>query len=185
VQMRLAILKKIMQKSPAAAEEELDGLHEIASKLVTEVRTFIRGMRPVEVEGAGLASALRTLAGTFQKDSGIVATFQADPAASHDDLEPTVDILQILREALNNVQKHSSASRVSVHLGRHDGQIELHIEDDGRGFPFAGVWTLDELDLLKLGPASIKRRVRSLEGDMSIESRPGRGAGLKIRVPVA
>jgi signal transduction histidine kinase len=44
---------------------------------------------------------------------------------------------------------------------------------------------LDELELLKVGPASIKRRVRSLNGDLTIDSRPGRGAGLKIRVPAA
>ena len=185
VQMRLAILKKILERTPEAVGAELDGLHEIATKLVTEVRTFIRGMRPMEVEGAGLASSLRTLVGTFQKDSGIAATFQADPAASHDDLEATIDILQVLREALNNVQKHSAASRVAVHLGRHDSQVELDIEDDGRGFPFAGSWSLDELELLKVGPASIKRRVRSLNGDLTIDSRPGRGVGLKIRVPAA
>ena len=185
VQMRLAILKKILERTPEAVGAELDGLHEIATKLVTEVRTFIRGMRPMEVEGAGLASSLRTLVGTFQKDSGIAATFQADPSASHDDLEASIDILQVLREALNNVQKHSSASRVAVHLGRHDSQVELDIEDDGKGFPFAGSWSLEELEMLKVGPASIKRRVRSLNGDMTIDSRPGRGAGLKIRVPAA
>jgi signal transduction histidine kinase len=185
VQMRLAILKKILQKTPQAAPAELDGLHEITTKLVTEVRTFIRGMRPVEVEGAGMASSLRTLVGTFQKDTGIPATFQADPSASHDDLEATIDLVQVLREALNNVQKHSSASRVSVQLSRRDNVVEIEIEDDGRGFPFAGTWTLEELDLLKLGPASIKRRVRSMNGDLTIESRPGRGAGLKIRLPAA
>lgn len=185
VQMRLAILKKILQKTPQAAPAELDGLHEITTKLVTEVRTFIRGMRPVEVEGAGMASSLRTLVGAFQKDSGITATFQADPSASHDDVEATIDLIQILREALNNVQKHSSASRVSVHLGRHDNLVEIQIDDDGRGFPFAGAWSLEELELLKLGPASIKRRVRSMNGDLTIESRPGRGAGLRIRVPAA
>jgi signal transduction histidine kinase len=57
------------------------------------------------------------------------------------------------------------------------------IDDDGAGFAFSGSFNLDELDLLRLGPASIKRRVRSLGGELSIESRPGHGAGLKIRIP--
>jgi signal transduction histidine kinase len=184
VQMRLAILKKMMERHPESALEELNQLQELTAKQVTEVRTFIRSMRPVEVEGAGLASALRALVGTFQKDSGITAGFQADPEASHDDLEATVDVLQILREALNNVQKHSNASRVAVHLGRKNGHIQLSIEDDGRGFPFAGSFSLEDLEMLGLGPGSIRRRVRSLNGDLTVESRPGRGAVLQIRVPV-
>jgi len=184
VQMRLAILKKILERKPEAALTELEQLQDLMTKQVTEVRTFIRSMRPVEVEGAGLASALRAMVGAFQKDSGITATFQADPLASHDDLEASVEILQMLREALNNVQKHSNASRVAVHLGRQNGNIQLDIEDDGKGFQFAGSYSLEELEMLGMGPASIKRRVRSLDGDLTLESRPGRGSGIQIRVPV-
>jgi signal transduction histidine kinase len=57
------------------------------------------------------------------------------------------------------------------------------VDDDGSGFNFSGSFTLDELDLLRLGPQSIKRRVRSLGGDLTIESRPGHGASLKFRFP--
>ena len=54
--------------------------------------------------------------------------------------------------------------------------------DNGNGFPFSGRYTLDELELLRLGPMSIKRRVRTLGGDMVLDSKPGQGAGLKIRL---
>jgi signal transduction histidine kinase len=43
---------------------------------------------------------------------------------------------------------------------------------------------MEELELLRLGPQSIKRRVRSLGGELQLESRPGQGASLKIRIPV-
>jgi signal transduction histidine kinase len=183
-QMRLAILRKMLERDKDAAMQELTQLQELGSKQTTEIRTFVRSMRPVDVEGAGLASVLRSLSGAFQKDSGIVTAFQAEADASHDDIEATTDLLQIVREALNNVQKHSSASRVAIHLGRRNGTIELDIEDDGTGFPFAGSFTLEELELLHMGPMSIQRRVRSLNGEMTVDSRPGRGAGLRIRVPL-
>ena len=53
-----------------------------------------------------------------------------------------------------------------------DEGVDLLVEDDGSGFPFSGSYSLDELELLRLGPRSIKRRVRTLGGDLTIHSRP-------------
>lgn len=182
-QMRLDVVRKMLQRDTAAGAGELEQLREICAKQVTEMRSFIRGMRPVEVDGLGLAAALRQVVSAFQNDSRIPATFSASFDASHDDLEPNVELLQILREALHNVQKHSGASRVAVRLARDNGAIQLEVEDDGRGFPFSGAFGLDELELLRTGPESIKRRVRSLNGDLTVDSRPGGGAALRLRVP--
>jgi signal transduction histidine kinase len=62
--------------------------------------------------------------------------------------------------------------------------LEISVDDNGRGFHFSGVYTLDELELLRLGPASLKRRARALNAEMTLESRLGRGAGLKLRIPI-
>lgn len=182
-QMRLDVVRKMLQRNAAAGFEELEQLREICAKQVTEMRSFIRGMRPVEVDGLGLAAALRQVVSAFQNDTRIPATFSASLDASHDDLEPNIELIQILREALHNVQKHSGASRVAVRLARVNGAIQLEVEDDGRGFPFSGAFSLDELELLRTGPESIKRRVRSLNGDLTVDSRPGGGAALRLRVP--
>lgn len=184
IQMRLEILRKMLERNFDAGMQELHELQEICARQVTEVRTFIRGMRPVEVDGAGLAAALRSTVGFFQKDSGIPASFRAAPAAMHDDLEARPEIIQIVREALNNIRKHSAASRAAVSLDRQDGAIILRIEDDGTGFPFSGRFSLEELELLRLGPWSIMRRVRALDGTITVDSHPARGAELEIRLPV-
>lgn len=184
VQMRLEILRKMLERNFQAGMEELRQLQEICARQVTEVRTFIRSMRPVEFEGAGLAAALRSTAAHFQKDSGIPTSFKADPAAMHDDLEARPEILQIVREALNNIRKHSAASRAAVALHRDNSQLILRIDDDGTGFPFAGQFTLEELELLRLGPQSILRRVRALDGDLTLTSHPARGSELEIRLPI-
>jgi len=184
IQMRLEILRKMLERNFEAGMQELRELQQICARQVTEVRSFIRGMRPVEVDGAGLAAALRSTAGFFQKDSGIPTTFRAAPEAMHDDLEARPEIIQIVREALNNIRKHSAASRAAVTLDRQNGQILLRIEDDGTGFPFSGRFTLEELELLRLGPQSIMRRVRALDGSLVVDSHPSRGAGLEIRLPL-
>lgn len=184
IQMRLEILRRMLERNFEAGMEELRQLQEVCTRLVTEVRTFIRGMRPVEMDGAGLAATLRSTAAHFQKDSGIPTSFRAAPSAMHDDLEARPEIVQIVREALNNIRKHSAASRAAVSLDRQNRQILLRIADDGTGFPFAGRFTLEELELLRLGPQSILRRVRALDGDLSLTSHPARGAEVEIRLPI-
>lgn len=183
-QMRVEIARRMFERSVEAGMEELRQLRDLCDRQVTELRTFVRGMRPVDVEGAGLATALRHVVAAFEKDSRITTSFQAGFEASHDDLEAHSDIIQVVREALNNVRKHSNASHVAVALSRDNGCVRLVIEDDGTGFPFAGEFTLEELELLRMGPASIKRRVRGLNGELTVESRPGQGAKLRVRVPV-
>ena len=150
---------------------------------MNELRAFVRSMRPVDVEGS-LNATLRRVVEQFQKDSGIPATFVSAEFLEPSEPEISLELLQIVREALYNVQKHSSASRVAVSVAQSDSVLEIMIEDNGNGFPFSGRYTLDELELLRLGPMSIKRRVRTLGGDLTLDSKPGQGAGLKIRLAI-
>jgi signal transduction histidine kinase len=140
-------------------------------------------MRPVEVDDSDLVTSVRRIVEYFQKDTGVATHFVSAQTEVRVAPETGHELLQILREALNNVQKHSKASRAVVSIEHAGKTIEISVDDDGAGFPFSGSFTLDELDLLRLGPQSIKRRVRSLGGDLTIESRPGHGAGLKFRIP--
>ncbi|MGC4052167.1 MAG: hypothetical protein QM757_22750 [Paludibaculum sp.] len=82
------------------------------------------------------------------------------------------------------MRKHSGASRVAVGLARAEDTLLIDVEDDGTGYPFAGTFSLEELELLRIGPLSIQRRVRGLSGDLALSSRPGRGSELKIRLPI-
>jgi len=67
---------------------------------------------------------------------------------------------------------------------RKEDRLEVVVEDNGSGLPFSGTFSLEELELLHLGPLSIRRRVRMLGGDLAITSNPGQGAKLEIRVPL-
>ena len=98
--------------------------------------------------------------------------------------EMTLEVLQMVREALHNVQKHAGATRVAVAMEKTDRGLEISVDDNGHGFGFAGSYSLEELELLRLGPASLKRRARSLNADLVLESRPGRGSGIKFRIPL-
>ena len=180
-QMRLEIIRKLMGRDRDASEQELVQLQELCKSQVQELRSFVRSMRPVDVDGS-LNSSVRRVIEQFQKDSGITATFASTEFVDPTEPEVSLELLQIVREALYNVQKHSGATRVAVGIQKHERALEISVEDNGRGFPFSGRYNLEELELLRLGPGSIKRRVRTLGGELLLESKPGQGAGLTVNL---
>jgi signal transduction histidine kinase len=184
MQMRLEILRKLLDRDPAAARRELAELQELGRAQVDEIRAFIRGMRPIEVGDSGLVGTLERLIGLFERDSGIATALSAGEDVEIENADVAREVIHIVREALHNAQKHSGASRVDVGLERTDGWLRLSVRDDGRGFSFSGTYTLEELDVLRVGPLSIKQRVRGLGGSLTLETGPGRGAGLEIRIPL-
>ncbi|HEV8145796.1 MAG TPA: sensor histidine kinase [Bryobacteraceae bacterium] len=182
-QMRLEIVRKLLGRDVEAAAAELSQLQELCRGQVGELRSFVRSMRPAD-EGVSLNASLSRMLDQFQRDTGISTTFAGGDFHDPAELEVSLELLQIVREALNNIQKHSGASRLALSISKNDRRLELTVEDNGGGFPFTGSFGLDELELLRLGPVSIKRRVRLVGGELHIESRPGKGATLQIRVPI-
>jgi signal transduction histidine kinase len=93
------------------------------------------------------------------------------------------ELLRIVQEGLVNVRKHSGARHALVRLGSSPSHWGLTLEDDGKGFSFSGRLTQDELDQLGKGPTIIKERVRLIGGALTVESNPGLGTRLEIKVP--
>lgn len=184
LQMRLEILRKLLERDAQAGMDDLGDLQTLAQQQVKELRAFVRGMRPPDMQGSNLYASARRICEDFQKESGIPVTFVGGEGPLKFPEEIAAELVQMLREALHNVLKHAGATRVAVSLERAAKVLELSVDDNGRGFQFSGVYTLDELELLRLGPASFKRRARALNAEMTLESRPGHGAGIKLRVPI-
>lgn len=182
-QMRLEIVRKLMAKDTAAAADELAQLQELCKSQVADLRSFVRSMRPTD-EGMSLTASLSRMADMFQRDTGVAATFSSGEVPDPPEVELSLELLQIVREALHNIQKHSGATRVAISAARKGRRLEITVEDNGSGFPFMGSYSLEELELMRMGPVSIKRRVRMVNGDLTLESRPGHGAKLQILLPV-
>jgi signal transduction histidine kinase len=182
-QMRLEVIRKLLLRDQEAGTRELHQLQELCQSQVADLRSFVRSMRPAD-EGMGLAASLSRMAELFQRDTGIATTLSGGDVHDPADTQVSLEVLQIVREALNNILKHSGATRVAISVSRTGQDLEISVEDNGGGFPFTGSFSLEELELLRLGPTSIKRRVKVLEGDLALESGPGRGSKLAIRVPL-
>jgi signal transduction histidine kinase len=181
LQMRLEFLKQVMDRKPAAAKPELEQVQELLKQQVMDLRTWLRNLRPIQMEG-NFPAAVRRLVDEFKKDSGISTSVFCGEIRETGEPEQNIEILQIVKEALTNAQKHSNASRVNVSVEKVSGKLEILIEDDGTGYPFAGRFSLDEMETLGIGPLSIRRRVRQLGGELMVESRPEAGSRLRVRI---
>jgi signal transduction histidine kinase len=119
----------------------------------------------------------------FERETGISARFVTDAEKLQMPDKICREFLRIVQEGLVNVRKHSKARHVLVRLSSNTREWCLTLEDDGRGFPFSGRLSQDELDQMGKGPTIIKERVRLIEGGLTVESNPGVGTRLDIRVP--
>jgi two-component system nitrate/nitrite sensor histidine kinase NarX len=119
----------------------------------------------------------------FERETGISARFVTDIEKLEMPDKVCRELLRIVQEGLVNVRKHSGARHALVRLGSSPSHWGLTLEDDGKGFSFSGRLTQDELDQLGKGPTIIKERVRLIGGALTVESNPGLGTRLEIKVP--
>lgn len=182
--VHLQFLRQILKSDPDRVAGELESLQAMARDQGRELRELIMEMRPVDLESASLNSVLRHAVEGSQKSGGIQVRLLSDDPQLQVPRRICRQTYQVLREALNNARKHARAEHVVVTLEEGTDHFVLTVDDDGHGFKFSGVYTLQQMDEQRIGPVSIKQRARQLEAELTVESTPGHGSRLRLRVPV-
>jgi signal transduction histidine kinase len=177
-----ALRTSSMVHSHECAQELLD-IQELVQNETTSLRTLIHQLKPVDFDPRHLVDFLAGVIERYRYETGIEAKFVCDLADVTLRPQACREVAGIVQEALANVLKHSGAENVLVRLSGESGMWILSIEDDGRGFAFSGKLSQAELEKIRGGPLIIKERVRSLAGELTIESKPGQGARLVITFP--
>ena len=184
VDIQLDVLRRKVSSDPDQTVGGLSSLQQTVRNETDELRRMVTDMRPLRVQSADLVDLMRGFAERFRNESGLALDLLIDAAELQIPDRICRDLFQIYRESLHNVKKHAHASHVVVKLWQNEGEVVLVVDDNGEGFSFAGRFTGDELDRLRLGPISIKERTRSVGGVLTVESTPGHGARLTIEVPL-
>ena len=184
VDIQLDVLRRKVPTDPDQAVGGLASLQQTVRNETDELRRMVTDMRPLRVQSADLVDLMRGFAERFRNESALALDLLIDAAELQIPDRICRDLFQIYRESLHNVKKHAHASHVVVKLWQNEGEVVLVVDDNGEGFSFAGRFTGDELDRLRLGPISIKERTRSVGGVLTVESTPGHGARLTIEVPL-
>lgn len=183
VEMQVDVLRRQSAGNPASVPKELGRIQSLLREEVLKLRELMQQMKSLDVDSKKLLGFLTDTVERFQRETGIAARFVSELEEFEMPQQVCREIARIIQEGLVNIRKHSEARQVLVRLGSREGNWKVIIEDDGRGFPFAGRLSHEELDSDRKGPVVIKERVRLIEGELTIESIPGRGSRLEITVP--
>jgi signal transduction histidine kinase len=147
---------------------------------IEEARRVVSELRPAALEEFGLVSGLRHYVTEMARTENWKVEFNAEPAQMK--LDPAIEaaIFRITQEALTNVRKHAGTGRIRVSLQATETDLTLIVQDWGRGFNPAAISEEDQ----SLGLLGMYERAALLGGECQIESQPGQGARVWIRVPI-
>lgn len=182
VSLQLAALRE--QPLPdSELQARLAQTHDLVRQCLGELRELITRTRPLTLDVSHLPEAIADEARRFERDTGIRAQYVCHGSPPRLADEACAQIVRIAQEALTNVRRHSGAANVAVVLVCDPTQVHLIVDDDGRGFPFAGRWEHEQLERSRRGPLVIRERVRLLGGTLLIVSAPGSGARVEVTIP--
>jgi signal transduction histidine kinase len=183
VEMQVDVLKRQAETTPAVVSGELGRIQGLLREEVLKLRELMQQMKSIDVDSRRFLSVVTDTVERFERETGISARFVTDIEKLEMPDKVCRELLRIVQEGLVNVRKHSRARHALVRLGSNSTQWNLTMEDDGKGFPFSGRLTQDELDQMGKGPMIIKERVRLIAGALTVESSPGTGTRLEVKVP--
>ena len=161
----------------------LKELQEQLNKTLQGIRRFTQELRPSMLDDLGLLATLRWQVSDLEKQSGVEVRLTVIGIERRFSAEMELTIFRIVQEALRNVEKHAQASKVEVKIEFCEGKTKISIGDNGKGFD-SGRSLADLPREGKLGIAGMEERVRLLNGNMRIESKPDKGTKVMIEVPI-
>lgn len=167
----------------AGPSERVAALQRLADGIARDLQTMALQLRPPALDRLGLVPALQNHLDDWSTRYGVSCDFHA-AGLEGDRLPHEVEttVYRVVQEGLTNVLKHAGATRVGLVLERRRGVLSAILEDDGRGFDVEA--TLSAPDTARrLGVRGMRERVALLGGTMEIESSPGTGTTLYVRIP--
>ena len=180
--MTLSLLEEAVPAPEVRAR--VRDLRDTAAQVLKEVRDLALHLRPSLLDDLGLLAALRHYLKRYQNRYRLIVDFQPlglDGKRLPPDVETT--LFRITQQALTNVARHAQAHSVTVLLEHREPSVQLIVEDDGKGFDLAQVMDSRPHEG-NLGLYCMRERVSLIGGTLTIESTPGRGTAVFVRIPV-
>ena len=157
---------------------EIEAVRQVAEETLQKVRDQSQMFRPAVLDDFGLEQTLEWLARVFEKQSGMTVHFESAGPESSMAPEESIHVYRIVQEALSNTARHSRAGQAWVKVEGSGGELGVEIRDDGAGFDV--VHAQGE----GLGLMGMRERAEHLGGKLDVQSSPGAGTTIRVRVPL-
>jgi signal transduction histidine kinase len=187
----------VVGRDPAAAAAQLETVRRLAADAAGELRSIVDGLRPVDLSGDGLDTALRKQAELLDRVHDAAVRFTGSPVPRLTAAREEA-VYRTAQEALHNALRHGQPSSVTVDLRAEGGKVVLRVDDDGRGFdtghsgrPASEASATSTASgaparaARRLGLASMRDRAAAVGGSLKVTSAPGAGTSVRLEVPTS
>ena len=174
-----------LQRAPeeAALRQRLNEISGTTSQAIEEVRQITHGLRPYQLDRIGLTQAIRAIVSSAPAGGPISFASRVEDIDNVFGKDSEIHVYRIVQEAVTNVLKHSNATEATVVIKKRSNVVSLSIRDNGQGFDVQMNSSSKPRDL-GYGLSGIAERVRILEGNLAVDSRPGQGTSVTVEVPL-
>jgi len=181
----LLIRLKILERARSETEMrgQINELRELTAETLEAVRSLAVELRPATLDDLGLIAALEAYTDSYATRIPLPVEFSAQGFDDQTNrLPPQIELVlyRVVQEALTNVAKHSGAAHVRVTLRLNMQEAVAVVADDGHGFDVEDVMRSRERGL---GLFGMQERLALVQGQLVIDSAPGRGTRIEARVP--
>jgi len=146
-------------------------------RVIGDVRSYIFGLRPSVLSSGNLANTLEQLAHEVQERTGVTVVVEIDVSLERELESGSAQIVHIVREALSNMGRHAGATTCRVSIRRDRDAAVIEVDDDGSGFDPASAPR-------GMGLGNLEERAEAIGGSLEVESVPGSGTIVRVRVPL-
>lgn len=182
VTMQLDAALRSFHRDAARTRARVGRAHELARAALDDVRRSVWTLAEPLIDGATLVAALGDQAQRFAARTGLRATYEHTGAAPPIDHAAATQVLRIVQEALQNVEKHAHASAVEIRSSLSHGDLRVCVRDDGIGFDRSARSDADG-NGNGFGLISLHERARLAGGTIAIDSAPGSGTRVELIIP--
>jgi signal transduction histidine kinase len=174
-------LAGLSHELPAPQQEQVAMIKQLVDQAEKQLRSYSHELRPTILDDLGWVPAIRFLAGAVAKRANLPIEIKTKilkrlPSAVE------IAIYRIVQEALTNITKHAKASQVSIQVFRADKALCCLIQDDGAGFDVRALRS--DPNQRGFGLIGMQERANAIGGTLSVDSSPGRGTKLLLRLPM-
>ncbi|SFV17845.1 ATP-binding response regulator, partial [Pseudoduganella namucuonensis] len=177
LRMQAALLRVRFGAEVPGLNEQVRNMTELVDRAIGVVRNVATTLRPTVLD-LGIGSALEWLVDEFQKHSGIDCRLTLALEEEELNEEQAIAVFRIVQESLTNIARHAGASEAAVTLRCAARQCAVQVDDDGRGFDPARV------PPHSFGLLGMRERVLSLDGRVTVDSRPGGRTRIAATLPL-
>ena len=158
--------------------KKIGEMSQLVDKTITEVREIASDLRPGLLDHFGLPAAIEWLFKEFTERTGIGCNLTVNPEDLGLSRDHATVLFRVVQEAMTNVARHAEATKLKIALSHTNGDLQLDIQDNGKGITVAAAGNLKSLGLL-----GVRERVKSAGGLMKISGGPDRGTLLTVNIP--